>query len=266
VGWHAGDNVNSPFVQPIGEPVPRIIVALTMRNGRLVRTVRFRNPTYVGDPIVAVKIFNDKGTDELILLEIGEKPLDDQRLEELKGIATEAFMPISYGGGIRTIEHVRAIIRSGFEKVVLNTALHVSSTLASEAAREFGAQAVVASIEVARGWLGGMQVRTACGRRKTGWKPVDWARRCEELGCGEIVVTFMDRDGTMSGYDLELLAEIASAVRVPVIPMGGAGTVDHLKQGIRAGASAVAAGSMFVYYGPRRAVLINYPDMNAALA
>ena len=131
--------MNSPFVQPIGEPVPRIIVALTMRNGRLVRPVRFRNPTYVGDPIVAVKIFTDKGTDELILLEIGEKPLDDQRLEELKGIATEAFMPISYGGGIRTIEHVRAIIRSGFEKVVLNTALHVSSTLASEAARHLRA-------------------------------------------------------------------------------------------------------------------------------
>jgi NADH:ubiquinone oxidoreductase subunit F (NADH-binding) len=105
--------VNSPFVQPIGEPVPRIIVALTMRNGRLVRTVRFRNPTYVGDPIVAVKIFNDKGTDELILLEIGEKPLDDQRLEELKGIATEAFMPISYGGGIRTGHELKMFIPGG---------------------------------------------------------------------------------------------------------------------------------------------------------
>jgi cyclase len=132
-----------------------------------------------------------------------------------------------------------------------------------EAAREFGAQAVVASIEVGKGLWGGVRVRTECGRRKTAWKPVDWARRCEELGCGEIVVTFIDRDGTMSGYDLELLSAIAAAVRVPVIPMGGAGTVEHLRQGIDAGASAVAAGSMFVYYGPRRAVLINYPDMQA---
>lgn len=256
--------MSGPFLQPIGAPAPRVIVALTMRDGRLVRTVRFRNPAYVGDPIVAVKIFNDKGTDELILLEIGDKPLDDRRIEELKDIATEAFMPISYGGGVRSIDHVRAIIRSGFEKVVLNTALHETPTLAGEAAREFGAQAVVASIEIGRSWLGRIHVRTACGRRATRWKPLDWARRCEELGCGEIVVTFVDRDGTMTGYDLDLLAQIAGAVRVPVIPLGGAGTVEHLKQGIRAGASAVAAGSMFVYYGPRRAVLINYPDMSAA--
>ena len=255
--------MTQPFVQPLGAPMRRIIVALTMRDGRLVRTTRFRKPAYVGDPIVAVKIFNDKGTDELILLEIGDKPLDDARISELRDIATEAFMPISYGGGIRTIEHVRAIIRSGFEKVVLNTALHQTPGIAMEAAREFGAQAVVASIEVGKGLWGGVRVRTECGRRKTAWKPVDWARRCEELGCGEIVVTFIDRDGTMSGYDLELLSAIAAAVRVPVIPMGGAGSVEHLRQGIDAGASAVAAGSMFVYYGPRRAVLINYPDMQA---
>ncbi|MFO0961568.1 MAG: HisA/HisF-related TIM barrel protein [Phycisphaerales bacterium] len=251
------------YFQPCAEPMPRVIAALTMLDGRLVRTVRFKNPSYVGDPINAVKIFNDKGTDELVLLEIGGKPFDASRLPALREIAAEAFMPISYGGGVRDIEHVRAVIRSGFEKVVLNTAMHDNPTLADEAGREFGAQAVVGSIEVGSGMLRGVHVRTECGRRATRHRPVDWARRCEELGCGELLVTFVDRDGTMSGYDLDLVREISDAVSVPVIPLGGAGTIEHLQQGIAAGASAVAAGSMFVYWGPRRAVLINYPNISA---
>jgi cyclase len=251
------------YFQPCAEPMPRVIAALTMLNGRLVRTVRFRGPSYVGDPINAVKIFNDKGTDELVLLEIGVKPFDPARILALQEIAAEAFMPIAYGGGVRGIEHVRAVIRSGFEKVVLNTAMHDSPALAGEAAREFGAQAVVGSIEVARGMLRGTHVRTESGTRATKHRPIDWARRCEELGCGELLVTSIERDGTMGGYDLDLVREISAAVSIPVIPLGGAGTVEHLQQAIAAGASAVAAGSMFVYQGPRRAVLINYPNISA---
>lgn len=250
------------YFQPCPTPMPRVIAALTMLDGRLVRTVRFRNPSYVGDPINAVKIFNDKGTDELVLLEIGGKPFEESRIDALREIAAEAFMPISYGGGIRDIGHVRSVIRSGFEKVVLNTALHDNPAIAAEAAREFGAQAIVGSIEFARGILRGIHVRTGCGARATKYRPVDWARRCEELGCGELLVTAIDRDGTMKGYDLDVVREIAEAVGVPVIPLGGAGLVEHLREGIAAGASAVAAGSMFVYRGPRRAVLINYPKIN----
>ena len=255
--------MTAPYFQSILRPMPRVIAALTMQNGRLVRTRKFTKPSYVGDPINAVKIFNEKGTDEIVLLEIGGKPFDESRVESIREIAGEAFMPISYGGGIRDISQVRLVIRSGFEKVVLNSALHETPSLAGEAAREFGAQAVVASIDVASSLLGGQRVHIACGAKRTKWKPVDWARRCEEMGCGEIVVTSIDRDGSMQGFDNELVASVAAAVGIPVIALGGAGTVDHLRSGIGAGASAVAAGSMFVFCGPLRAVLINYPDVSA---
>ncbi len=251
------------YFQRVDTPMPRIIAALTTQNGRLVRTRRFQKPSYVGDPINAVKIFNDKGTDEIVLLEIGKQPFDERRVETIREIAGEAFMPISYGGGIRDISQIRSVIRSGFEKVVLNTAMHDAPELAAEAAREFGAQAVVASIEVASALIGGQRVHTECGSRRTKWRPVDWARRCEELGCGEIVLTSIDRDGSMQGYDIELVRAVSEAVAVPVIALGGAGTVEHLREGIGAGASAVAAGSMFVFCGALRGVLINYPDMRA---
>lgn len=251
------------YFQRVAGPMPRVIVALTMQDGRLVRTRRFEKPSYVGDPINAVKLFNDKGADELVLLEIGDKPFDAARVEFLQTIASEAFMPISYGGGVRTLEQVRAVIRCGFEKVVLNTALHRTPELAAQAASEFGAQAVVACIEVASSLFGGATVRTECGRRATKLKPVEWAKRCEQLGCGELILTSIDRDGSMQGYDLDLVRSVAAAVSIPVIALGGAGTVDHLRAAIGDGASAVAAGSMFVYYGPRRAVLINYPNISS---
>jgi cyclase len=254
--------MSTPYFQSVDRPMPRVIAALTMQNGRLVRTRKFSKPSYVGDPINAVKIFNEKGADEIVLLEIGNHQFDAARVEAIREIAGEAFMPISYGGGIRDISQVREVIRSGFEKVVLNTALHNSPALATEASKEFGAQAVVASIEVGSGLLGSRRVHTECGSRRTQWRPVDWARRCEELGCGEIILTSIDRDGSMQGYDIELIGSVAAAVGVPVIALGGAGSFEHLRSGIAAGASAAAAGSMFVYYGPLRAVLISYPDVN----
>lgn len=255
--------MTSRYFQRVAGPMPRVIVALTMQDGRLVRTRRFKKPSYVGDPINAVKLFNDKGVDELVLLEIGDKPFDASRVDFIRSIASEAFMPIAYGGGVRTIDHVRAVIRCGFEKVVMNTALHKTPGIAAQAAAEFGAQAVVASIETGTGLLGGVRVMTESGRTATKLKPVDWARRCEELGCGELILTSIDRDGSMEGYDLETLRAVASALTIPVIALGGAGTEAHLREAIAAGASAVAAGSMFVYYGPHRAVLINYPSPGA---
>ncbi len=192
---------------------------------------------------------------ELVLLEMGRKEIDQSRIEAIRRIAGEAFVPISYGGGIREIGHIRTVVRSGFEKVVMNTALHETPQLAREAALRFGAQAVVASMEVARGLFGRERVCTNCGRRQTSWRPVDWAQRCEELNCGEILLTSIDRDG----YELDLVEPVSVAVSVPVIALGGAGLIQHLQGAISAGASAVAAGSMFVHFGSRRAVLIDYP-------
>jgi cyclase len=229
-------------------------------NGRLVRTRQFGKPVYVGDPINAVKIFSDKGADELVLLEIGGRPLDDHREAAIRDIASEALMPISYGGGIRTLDHVRAVIRCGFEKVILNTALHENLSLATKSAAEYGAQAVVGAIEVKTNWLRGKHVRTNCGRRSTRVPVVEWAQRCVDAGCGELLLTSIDADGSMAGYDLPLVSEVAAAVPVPVIALGGAGNASHLQTAIGAGASAVAAGSMFVLHGPRRAVLITYPE------
>lgn len=249
-----------PYVEPQGPPRPRVIVALTMLDGRLVRTRRFRDPTYVGDPINAVKIFSDKGADELVLLEIGSSPFDADREAAIRDIASEAMMPISYGGGIRSIDHVRSVIRCGFEKVVINSALHVDLGLATRAAAEFGSQAVVGSIEIGSGWLRGRHVRTCCGRRAARTTLTDWARRCEQAGCGELLVTSIAADGLMSGYDLKALSDASQAVTVPIIALGGAGRAEHFSEAITAGASAVAAGSMFVFHGPRRAVLINYPE------
>lgn len=239
--------------------LPRVIAALTIIEDGVYRTRRFQNPSYVGDPINAVKLFSDKGADEIVILDISGRPLDASRLSLLRSIASEAMMPISYGGGVRDIEGVRSVIRNGYEKVVLNTALFDSPRLSEQAASEFGAQAVIGSIEMNRTWLGGMTVVRDRGRRRVREPLRDWARRCEERGCGELILTCVGRDGTMSGYDTEAVRLVADAVTVPVIAMGGAGTLDHLRAGIEAGASAVAAGSMFVYFGPRRAVLINYP-------
>jgi len=249
-----------PYIQPRQTPSPRVIVALTTLDGGLVRTMKFSAPRYVGDPINAVKIFSEKGVDELVLLEIGRRPFDARREAAIRDIASEAFMPISYGGGIRSIEHVRAVIRCGFEKVVLNTALHESPDIVRRAADEFGSQAVMASMEVSRSLLRGVHVRTDCGHRATRWKPIDWAKHCEELGCGELMVTSIEQDGSMAGYACELVSSIASAVSIPVIALGGAGSFDHLRAGLDAGATAVAAGSMFVFHGRHRAVLITYSE------
>ncbi len=249
-----------PYVEPATVPKVRVIVALTMLNGRLVRTIRFRNPRYIGDPINAVKIFSDKGADELVLLETCSRAFDELRAPVIRDIASEALMPISYGGGIRTMDHVRSVIRSGFEKVVLNTALHEDIGLAARAAAEYGSQAVVASIEIGTGWLRRKGLRTKCGRRSVALSPAKWAQRCEEAGCGELLVTSIDHDGLMAGYDLDSIRSVADAVSIPVIALGGARDTTDFSAATGAGASAVAAGSMFVFHGPRRAVLINYPE------
>ena len=239
---------------------PRKIVVLTLLQGRLVRTIRFENPKYLGDPINAVRIFNNKGIDEMVLLEIDGAKQSKRNVSDIIKIATEAFFPLSFGGGIQTMTDVHQVFQMGFEKVILNSALHENSLLAGQVAAEYGSQAVVAAMEVFSTLWRGKRVSYASGKKRTRYAPKDWARRCEDYGCGELIVNSIERDGCMEGYDLEILHEISQAVSIPVIPLGGAGSVEHLRAGLSAGASAVAAGSMFVLHGPRRAVLITYPE------
>lgn len=242
----------------------RIIPALLLKDAGLVKTVRFKSPKYVGDPINAVRIFNDKEVDELMFLDISATPQSRRPpFELIEKIAGECFMPLGYGGGIRSIEDIKRILSLGVEKVVMNTKAVEDAEFVREAAGLFGSQSIVVSIDVKRTLFGGWEVFSHGGRKRTGLEPVGHAKKMEACGAGEIVVNSIDRDGTMQGYDLGVLKKISAAVNVPVITLGGAGSLAHLKEGIEAGgASASSAGSLFVFQGRHRAVLISYPSQS----
>lgn len=240
---------------------PRVIPTLLLKERGLVKTVRFDAPSYVGDPINAVKIFNDAEADELIFLDIEATRLDRlPPFELVRQIADEAFMPFAIGGGIRTLDHVRQLLDLGAEKVAINSAAGDAS-LIGDAARTFGAQAVVVSIDVKRDPDGVARAYTRGGTQATGLTAEAAARRAEASGAGELLLASIDRDGTGQGFDLEVIAAVSAAVSIPVIACGGAATYADLRRPVvEAGASAVAAGSVFVYVGRKRGVLINYPD------
>lgn len=239
----------------------RVIPCLLLRGNGLVKTQEFRNPKYVGDPINAIKIFNDKEVDELVLLDIAAwvegRPPNFSLIGE---VASECFMPIAYGGGLRSVDEARRVLKLGVEKVVFNSTAWRDRSVIEQASWEFGAQAVVASVDVRRRMFGRYEVCVERGRRGTGVDPVSYARSMEAAGAGEILLTSIDRDGTMEGYDLEMISKVTSAVSIPVIASGGAGSIADFSKAITVGrASAVAAGAMFVFHGPHRAVLITYP-------
>jgi cyclase len=242
--------------------IPRVIPVLLLRGAGLVKTVKFSAPVYVGDPINAVKIFNEKEVDELALLDITATPEGRApALQTIAEIASESFMPLCYGGGIRDVQTMERVLGVGVEKISINTAAAEYSGLVSEAARAFGSQSIVVSIDVRRTMFGKYEVCTRSATRGTKEDPVSYARRMEESGAGEILLTSVDRDGMQQGYDLDLIKRVAAAVTVPVIAAGGAGSVAHLTSAVReGGASASAAGSMFVFQGKHRAVLITYPE------
>ena len=241
---------------------PRIIPVLLLKGNGLVKTVEFRKPTYIGDPINAVHIFNDLKADELIFLDISATPekrkLD---LELIRNISDEAYMPFAIGGNIQSEQEARECFNAGAEKVVLNSITVVRPELVQKVASLYGNQSVVASIDVKKSWLGKYQVVAKCGKQNTKIDPVAHAKKMEELGAGEIMINSIDRDGMMKGYDIQLVKMIADAVNIPVIACGGAGTHQDLAKVITEGnASAAAAGSLFVYHGPRKGILVNYPQ------
>lgn len=241
---------------------PRIIPVLLLHNNGLVKGIHFRNHKYVGDPINAVRIFNEKGADELFILDISATKrggIPDPGF--IERIANECYMPFGVGGGIHTISEIRQLLRAGAEKVSINTAAIQRPELIKEACEIFGNQSITVSIDVKKTWRGNYCVYSHSGSKKTSLDPTNWAEKAALLGAGEILLNSIDRDGTGNGYDLELIKKISKAVDIPVIACGGAGNPSHLLQAIeQGGASATAAGSLFVFYGPHRGVLIQYPD------
>lgn len=240
---------------------PRIIPVLLIDDRDLIKTFQFQTRTYLGDPVNAVKIFNRKRIDELSILDIGATKNDrEPDFELLKDIASEAFMPLSCGGGITTIEQVHDLLAIGYEKIVINTGLIRNPQLISKSATMFGSQSIVASID-AKKVNGQYQCFIADGTEKVNINPVDLAKKAESLGVGEIIINSIDNDGMMCGYDLELVKSIVDAVKVPVIAIGGAGSINDLKKVLFEGhAHAAAGGSMFVFYGRLKAVLITAPS------
>lgn len=240
----------------------RLIPVLLIQNGGLVKSIQFKDYHYIGDPINAVKIFNEKEVDEIIILDISAtKEGKAPNIEQIREIAGEAFMPLSYGGGITTLEEVKEILFKGAEKVILNTSALTNLSLITEIAEQFGSQSAVVSIDVKKDWRGNYKVYRGNGKKKTSFKPVEFAKSVEAAGAGEIMLTSIDRDGTYIGFDIDLLKSVADAVNIPVIACGGASELkDFTKAVNEGGASAVAAGSFFVFQRPLRAVLINYPS------
>ena len=239
----------------------RVIPTLLLSNQGFYKTTKFKNPIYLGDPINILRIFNEKEVDEICVLDIGATPRDTgPQLEYLGEFASECFMPLSYGGGISEIDEIRRIFAIGFEKCIINTSFFRNEQLIKDASKEYGNQSIVVSLDIRKTLFGGYNVFTNCGTTKTNLKPKDAARKAEDLGAGEILLTSIDFEGTLQGYDLDIAKDICSSVSIPVILNGGAGKIEDFKSARNAGASAVAAGAFFVFTGPHKAVLINVPN------
>ncbi|WP_261978083.1 AglZ/HisF2 family acetamidino modification protein [Pseudomonas fluorescens] len=241
-----------------------MIPALLLREDGLVKTQRFNNSKYVGDPINAIRIFNEKEVDEIVVIDIDatrlKRPPNYTLIEEF---AAECFMPLGYGGGINTVEQAKNLFSLGVEKIILQSAAFDNPKFITELASRFGSQSIVISIDVKRDWLGRIRLWSSSSRRKIS---ADWLAVMKELasaGAGEILLNSVDRDGMQNGYDLDVIKSAASVLDIPLVALGGAGKMEHLLEAVQAGASAVAAGSLFVLQGPHRAVLISYPGYSA---
>ena len=239
---------------------PRVIPVLLLQGEGLVKSVSFGEHRYIGDPINAVKIYNDSEVDEIVLLDIrsgvdGKSP----QFEKLTEIVSESFIPLTYGGAIRTIEDAERLIKLGIEKLSFNTACFKDPELIRRCVNSFGSSAVVASIDVRKSFFSGYECYVSAGTQSTKCKVSDFLRRVEDLGVGEILLTSIDHEGRQKGLDLKLIELAAQIVKVPLIAHGGVGELNHIKQGILYGANAVAAGSLFVYHGKLNGILINYP-------
>lgn len=239
----------------------RIIPCLLLSGKKLVKTVKFGNAKYIGDPINAVKIFNDKEVDEIMILDI-EASITQRtpQFDYLSEVVSESFVPMSYGGGIGKIEDIDKILHMGIEKVCIHSANASGFTLISQAAKKYGAQSLVGVIDIKKNFFGKNEIYFKNKKLSVKLSPKEYAQCLQDAGAGEILLNFVDRDGTYKGFDLELIQDISRDLRIPIVVVGGAGSTQDFKWAFQAGASAVSAGSLFVYHGPHRAVLISYPS------
>lgn len=241
----------------------RIIPCLLLQDEGLVKTIEFKKPTYIGDPLNAIRIYNEKEVDELIFLDIHASIQNrEPNYSYLSKIADQCFMPLCYGGGITNIEQMHKIFAIGFEKIAVNSAIYSNPELITEASARFGSQSIVASMDIATDKMDKHTVKIMSGRKKIAKDPVEYAMELEALGAGELFINDISRDGKMNGYNLEMIHTIANKVGIPVVACGGAGKLSDCADVIQAGASAAAAGSIFVYWGRLKGILINYPEEN----
>jgi cyclase len=240
---------------------PRIIPSLLIHDNGLVKTVNFKNPKYVGDPINAVKIFNEKAVDELAVFDIDATVLGKEpNYSLIERLASQSMMPLCYGGGVKTVEQAQRIFSLGIEKIALSSAVLHNPELITEISDRVGAQSVIVVLDVKKKLLGGYEVYTHNGKKATGINPFKFVEEAQKLGAGEIVINSIDKDGVMKGYDLDLIAKVREKISLPMTVLGGAGSLDDIEKVIdQHGVIGVAAGSLFVFKGPYKAVLINYP-------
>ena len=242
---------------------PRIIPCLLVHNHGLVKTIKFSDPKYVGDPINAVKIFNEKEVDELIVLDIDATVSNSEPdYTMIRNLAIECRMPLCYGGGVKTVDQIERIVGLGVEKVAISSAAIENPDLVANSAEIVGSQSIVVVMDVKKSrFLSKYEIRSHNGTRKSKINPIDLAKKVEDLGAGEVVINSIDNDGTMTGYDFELVSKIRDAIHLPITVLGGAGSVDDIKALVKSfGIIGAAAGSLFVFKGKYRAVLINYPN------
>jgi imidazole glycerol-phosphate synthase subunit HisF len=242
---------------------PRIIPVLLLKNNGLIKSTKFKSHRYIGDPINAVRIFNDLKADELVFLDIlASKENRLISLDFVKNVGEEANMPFSVGGGISKLEHISKILETGAEKVILNTIAGENPGFVESAVKEFGSSTIAVCMDVKNNLWNKKQTIIRAGTKSLNHNPLEYTKLMENMGAGEIIVQSVDRDGTMQGYDIELLKEISSQLTIPVVALGGAGKLEDLTfLANQATINGFAAGSMFVYHGPRKAVLINYPGL-----
>lgn len=240
---------------------PRIIPCLLLHDKGLVKTVNFKSPKYVGDPINAVRIYNEKEVDELAFFDIDATVLDKEPDYGLiEKLANQSRMPLCYGGGVKTVEQAQKIFGLGIEKIALSSAAIVNPKLVTQIADRVGSQSVIVVLDAKKKLLGGYEIYTHNGKKAAGINPIKFAKELEQLGAGEIIINSIDQDGVMKGYDLNLIEKIAETISIPLTVLGGAGSMADIEKIVdKHGIIGVAAGSLFVFKGPYKAVLINYP-------
>lgn len=241
---------------------PRIIPVLLLKGKALVKSVRFKNYKYIGEPMNAVRLFNDMQADELVFLDIeATKENRTIPLEVVRKIGEETNMPFAVGGGIKTIRQIREILNAGAEKVIINSVAAINPEFIKRASETFGSSTIVVCMDVKKDWLGRSKTWVYNGKKNTGYDPIVFAKMAVDNGCGEIIVQAIKNDGMMTGYDISLIRQISLEIPIPVVALGGAGSLLHMAEAFQEGcASGLAAGSLFIYQGKHKGVLINYPE------